>query len=142
MNRLSNLAALNAKAGSATALWISALLVFGLVAEKPAEALDYNFVTGQVVERHHDAEYNNTDMVCRSPNDVRSYSAATAFCKTVPDACSDAKKLESARQCGAQFRSYVVISVDSQKGLLQMSPVTDRSIVVWGLASQFAPVPR
>jgi hypothetical protein len=146
-NRLSRasiatLAGPRTKAGCAAALWICALLFFGLVAKKPAVALDSNFVPGQVVERRLDAEYNRTDMVCRSPNDVRPYSAASAFCKSVPDACSDAKKLESAQQCGAQFRTYVVISVDSQKGLLQMSPVRDRNIIVWGLASQFAAVPR
>jgi hypothetical protein len=82
----------------------------------------------------------DTDQACVQRSDLRTYKSAGAACAFGDvDGCHTAKKLEDGKACGVRAASYVVVSVDADAGLIQISPTNDPAKVYWADADDFDP---
>jgi len=83
------------------------------------------------------------DPVCVKKTDIKTYVTARSKCESWLDKaqCAVAKKLEGAKACGFHYKTYKVVSVDDQSGLMQLSPAAHDSELYWAQTDDFAPAP-
>lgn len=82
----------------------------------------------------------NPAQACTTQEDLKNYQAGGAMCGLGdPGSCDAVKGLETRKICGPHFKSYVVISIDGASGLMQISPVKDKSKTYWAQQTDFKP---
>jgi hypothetical protein len=81
-----------------------------------------------------------TDSDCLTQEDLERYSSARETClEGDPDGCQAVKGLEGKNACGFHSDAYVVISVDTAAGIMQISPTGDLTTVYWADVRDFKP---
>jgi hypothetical protein len=79
------------------------------------------------------------DPVCAKKTDAKGYASARRACVSElnQDDCARVKKLEAQKACGFHYKTYTVISVDPQSGLMQMCPTGHDAELYWGEKDDF-----
>lgn len=79
------------------------------------------------------------DPVCVRKAVVQSYVSARTACwgKDSAADCASFKKFEEQKSCGLGYGVYIVVSVEEQSGLMQLSPVGRESEIYWAKAADF-----
>jgi len=79
------------------------------------------------------------DPVCVTKAVVESYVSARDACwgKDSSADCASFKKLEEQKSCGFQYGTYIVVSVEEQSGLIQLSPVGREAELYWAKTADF-----
>lgn len=80
------------------------------------------------------------DAACIDQAELERYSSAREICQMGRrEECKVTQELEGRGACGFHYGVYVVTSVNSQLGLIQISPQSDRSLSYWAEADDFKP---
>lgn len=109
---------------------VAAILVTALPA-----AAQSAFQPGQKVKSAY-----NPAQACTTQEDLTNYVTGGATCGLGdPGSCNAVKDLETRKVCGPRYKSYAVISVDGASGLMQISPVKDKSKTYWAKQTDFNP---
>jgi hypothetical protein len=79
------------------------------------------------------------DPVCVTKAVVQSYVSARDACwgKDSSADCASFKKFEEQKSCGFQYGTYIVVSVEEQSGLMQLSPVGREAELYWAKTADF-----
>ena len=106
------------------ALWATSSMAQGLVQK------------GQIVS----GTTGTMDTACLSQGQLERYISAKDSCpQGDSESCSAAKSLEDQGVCGVHSDAYVVVSVDSRLGWMQISPVSDQTSTYWADVRDFKP---
>lgn len=106
-----------------------------LAATMPAAAQSA-FQPGQKVK----SDYGNPAPACTTQEDLKNYQSNGALCAFGdPGGCAAVRDTETRKVCGPRSKSYAVISIDGASGLMQISPVQDKSKTYWAQQTDFKP---
>jgi hypothetical protein len=81
-----------------------------------------------------------SDAVCTTQAELERYESATPICAAGhQDECQVVRELEAKKACGFHYGVYVVKSVDSSTGWIEIAPDFNQKASYWAAPHSFMP---